>query len=222
LLKKDVSRRSEVITTRNPQRVQLRSHYGFDSYETKRHSRSSNITDGVPVCALVYHVFPGPGEEEKMIKGSERVVRKAYGAGRWFPGDGKELKSMVDGYIEDARVDKGKGRIVGAIAPHAGYVYSGKVAGYTFRAIKDNVANWGRPEVVVVLGLSHRGGFQGVALMDGEPLRPHLERHSSTKRPQRYWRPRAPGYILITGPMRVNTRLKTRSLSYREHYLKQS
>ena len=126
------------------------------------------------LCVPWFTMFSWAGEEEKMIKGSERVVRKAYGAGRWFPGDGKELKSMVDGYIEDARVDKGKGRIVGAIAPHAGYVYSGKVAGYTFRAIKDNVANWGRPEVVVVLGLSHRGGFQGVALMDGDAIKTPL------------------------------------------------
>jgi len=116
-------------------------------------------------------VFSRAGEGEKMSKGSERVVRRAFGAGRWFPGDGKELKSMVDGYIENARVDKVRGRIVGAIAPHAGYVYSGKVAGYTFRAIKDNAANRGRPEVVVVLGLSHRGGFQGVALMDGDAIK---------------------------------------------------
>jgi len=116
-------------------------------------------------------VFSRAGEGEKMSKGSERVVRRAFGAGRWFPGDGKELRSMVDGYIADARVGKVGGRIVGAIAPHAGYVYSGKVAGYTFRAIKDNAANRGRPEVVVVLGLSHRGGFQGVALMDGDAIK---------------------------------------------------
>ncbi len=126
------------------------------------------------LCVPCFSMFSLAVEEGKMIKGSERVVRKAFGAGRWFPGDGKELKSMVDGYIGDARVEMVKGRIVGAIAPHAGYVYSGKVAGYTFRAIKDNAANWGRPEVVVVLGLSHRGGFQGVALMDGDAIKTPL------------------------------------------------
>jgi len=121
-----------------------------------------------------FSMFSRAGEEGKMTKGTEQMVRKAFGAGRWFPGDGKGLKSMVDRYIEDARVDKVRGRIVGAIAPHAGYVYSGKVAGYTFRAIKDNAAKWGRPEVVVVLGLSHRGGFQGVALMDGDAIKTPL------------------------------------------------
>ena len=123
------------------------------------------------LCVPCLAVFSRAGEGEKMGKGPERVVRRAFGAGRWFPGDGKALRSMVDGYIEDARVGKVGGRIVGAIAPHAGYVYSGKVAGYTFRAIKDNAANRGRPELVVVLGLSHRGGFQGVALMDGDAIK---------------------------------------------------
>lgn len=113
-------------------------------------------------------------KEEGMSKGSEVIVREALGAGRWFPGTRKELKAMVDGYMENARVDKVDGRIVGAIAPHAGYVYSGKVAGYTFRAIRDNAEDWGRPDTVVVLGISHRGGFQGVALMDGDILRTPL------------------------------------------------
>ena len=126
------------------------------------------------LCVPCLAVFSRAGEEVKMGKGSERVVRRAFGAGRWFPGDGKALRSMVDGYIADARVGKVGGRIVGAIAPHAGYVYSGKVAGYTFRAIKDNAAKWGRPEVVVVLGFSHRGGFQGVAFMDGDAIKTPL------------------------------------------------
>ena len=126
------------------------------------------------LCVPCFSMFAWAGEEGKMSKGPERLVREAFGAGRWFSGDGRELKSMVDGYIEDARVDKVRGRIVGAIAPHAGYVYSGKVAGYTFRAIKDNALNWGRPEVVVVLGFSHRKGFKGVALMDGDAIKTPL------------------------------------------------
>jgi len=109
-----------------------------------------------------------------MGKGSEGIVREALGAGRWFPGSERELKAMVEGYMENARAIKVNGRIVAAIAPHAGYVYSGKVAGYAFRAIRDNAEAWGRPDTVVVLGIGHRGGFQGVALMDGDVLRTPL------------------------------------------------
>jgi len=123
-----------------------------------------------PCCV----VFSWAGEEGKMGKASEAIVRRAHGAGRWFPGSKQELTAMTDRYIEEARVDEVKGRIVGAIAPHAGYIYSGKVAGYTFRALKDNAKTYGAPDTVVVLGLAHRGGFEGVALMDGDMLRTPL------------------------------------------------
>jgi len=103
-----------------------------------------------------------------------RIVRESLAAGRWFPGTGPELKSMVNRFIEDARTPQMEGRIVGAVAAHAGYRYSGKAAGYTFRAIRDNALAGYRPETVVVLGLRHRGGFSGVALVDGDAFRTPL------------------------------------------------
>ena len=126
------------------------------------------------LCVICFAASSWAAKEEGMSKGSEVIVREALGAGRWFPGTRQELKQMVDGYMDNARVDKVNGRIVAAIAPHAGYVYSGKVAGYTFRAIRDNAETWGRPDTVVILGVRHRGGFQGVALMDGDILRTPL------------------------------------------------
>ncbi len=101
---------------------------------------------------------------------SKRIVRKAYGSGRWFPGRHEKLVSDVEGYMEQAEVKPVSGRIVAAIAPHAGYVYSGPVAGYTFRALRDNARAGSAPETVVILGFSHRGGFSGVALMDGDAI----------------------------------------------------
>jgi predicted class III extradiol MEMO1 family dioxygenase len=74
---------------------------------------------------------------------------------------------MVEGFIAEAGPPRVPGRIVSLIAPHAGYVYSGPVAGYAYRAARDNAATAGRPETAVVLGFGHREGFPGVALMDG-------------------------------------------------------
>ena len=106
--------------------------------------------------------------KEPMQNKTDRITRTACGAGRWFPGNGRQLKAMVDTFIHDAGVPGIKGRIVGAMAPHAGYQYSGKVAGHTFKAVRLNAEAGRGPDTVVVLGFSHRAGFQGVALMDGD------------------------------------------------------
>lgn len=100
----------------------------------------------------------------------KRIVRRAHGEGRWFPGDEKTLSRMVNTFVETAEVPEIKGRIVAGIAPHAGYVYSGKTAGYTFRALKDSAAAGNEPDTVVVIGFSHGAAFGGVALMDGDAI----------------------------------------------------
>jgi AmmeMemoRadiSam system protein B len=123
---------------------------------------------GVSLLMGVPNFFGWEGLE--MANASEITTHKAHGSGQWFPGDRQELKKMVESYIENAQPQSVEGRVVAAIAPHAGYIYSGKVAGFTFRAIKDNAQKVGAPETVVVLGFSHRGGFRGVALMDGDGI----------------------------------------------------
>jgi len=115
--------------------------------------------------------FVETGKDGGIVKDkAERIIRQACGGGRWFPGDGKKLESAVSGFIKKAEVPQIKGRIVGAIAPHAGYDFSGKVAGYTFKAIQAGASGSNAPETVVILGFSHRSGFSGVALMDGDAL----------------------------------------------------
>jgi len=101
---------------------------------------------------------------------SRNVVREALGAGRWFPAGKVELQKMVSGFIARAEVNALTGTIVGAISPHAGYIYSGKIAGYVFKAIKIQAAGGNAPDAVVILGFSHSSGFPGVALMDGDAI----------------------------------------------------
>lgn len=95
---------------------------------------------------------------------STRIVN---GAGHWFPGRKDDLASMVGGFMDKASVPPVNGRIVAALSPHAGYVYSGPVAGYTFRALRDNALSNTPPDTVVIVGFTHRQRFDGVALLDG-------------------------------------------------------
>lgn len=114
---------------------------------------------------------PTDNREMKMKDSqAETQMRHVHGAGRWYPGDSNALRRAVSEYMDRAVVPRVAGRIVAAIAPHAGYTYSGPVAGYTFRAIRDGFTEQTRPQTVVVLGFSHRGGFRGVALLDGTAI----------------------------------------------------
>jgi AmmeMemoRadiSam system protein B len=109
-------------------------------------------------------------EVKTMPEKKDPVTRQAVGSGRWFPGDKSELSRMVSGYIDDAGDSGVSGTIFSALSPHAGFVYSGKVAGHTFRALKDAAARGKGPDTVVIAGFGHSQGFPGVALMDGDSV----------------------------------------------------
>ena len=57
-------------------------------------------------------------------------------AGRWYPGDSRQLASSVDGYVGAAELPEINGEVIAVVAPHAGHVYSGPVAGYAFGAVQ--------------------------------------------------------------------------------------
>ena len=97
-----------------------------------------------------------------------QVIRPAIGAGKWFPGAAGPLKLFIADSLENAFIPEIKNPILAAIAPHAGYVYSGPTTAYTYRAIQESCLIHGAPETVIVLGFSHREQVQGMALMDGD------------------------------------------------------
>lgn len=105
-----------------------------------------------------------------MEESTDKMIRTALGSGRWFPSDPNELRAMTDSFINKASVPSGTGNIIAALSPHAGYVYSGAVAGHTFRALKEASAAHGAPETLVIAGFSHSTSFRGVALMDGTSI----------------------------------------------------
>ncbi|MBL7115784.1 MAG: AmmeMemoRadiSam system protein B [Kiritimatiellae bacterium] len=99
------------------------------------------------------------------------TVRRAYGSGRWFPAGAEELRRVVVACIEEATVPEFSGGPLHAlIAPHAGYVYSGNVAGHSYRVLSQAVEAGQAVDTVVVLGFGHREAFSGVALMDGAAI----------------------------------------------------
>jgi AmmeMemoRadiSam system protein B/AmmeMemoRadiSam system protein A len=80
-------------------------------------------------------------------------------AGMFYPADPRELKDEVSGYLSQATAKHLDGDIIGIISPHAGYKYSGQVAGSAFKQVEGM-----KFERVVVLGPSHHVPIDTVAL----------------------------------------------------------
>jgi hypothetical protein len=89
---------------------------------------------------------------------SPQPVRHAAVAGSWYPGSPAALIAEVDRYCASVtvRVD---GDVTGLIAPHAGLVYSGPVAAHAYAQLRGRTY-----DAVVIIGPSHRVGFDGAAV----------------------------------------------------------
>ncbi len=86
-------------------------------------------------------------------------IRPSILAGTWYPADKNELLEMINKFLASAHIPVIKGKIKAIIVPHAGYVYSGSVAAYAFKAIKGKMY-----KRVVMIGPCHRSFFYGVSV----------------------------------------------------------
>ncbi|MGR9107400.1 MAG: AmmeMemoRadiSam system protein B [Gammaproteobacteria bacterium] len=87
------------------------------------------------------------------------TIRPAVVSGSFYPKDPLELRRTVNRYLASAKIAAAVPKAL--IAPHAGYIYSGPVAASAYASLK----NLKTPvERVVLLGPSHRVGFEGLAL----------------------------------------------------------
>ena len=87
------------------------------------------------------------------------TLRKSVIAGSWYPGSPSVLRRDIENYFNSVSELKLKGEVVGLIAPHAGYIYSGKIAAHAYNLIREE-----KYDVVIVIGPSHRVAFHGVSV----------------------------------------------------------
>lgn len=81
-------------------------------------------------------------------------IRPSPIAGQWYSDDPAELARSVDRYLAEARLPELPGEVIGVIAPHAGHVYSGPVAGYAFAAVRGQ-----KPDLVAVISPMHHPSY---------------------------------------------------------------
>jgi len=87
------------------------------------------------------------------------TVRMPSVAGSFYPSSPDVLSAQVQGFIDHEGLKETRGELIGIIVPHAGYVYSGPVAGYAYKLLQEKEF-----DTVILIGLSHRYPVQGAAI----------------------------------------------------------
>jgi len=86
-------------------------------------------------------------------------------AGMFYPDDPIALGAQVMHYLNGAEADRTDAKAI--IAPHAGYAYSGAIAGTAYAAIRHLAGSVRR---IILVGPAHRYGFAGIAVPSAQAL----------------------------------------------------
>ncbi|MCL4453379.1 MEMO1 family protein [Ferroplasma sp.] len=79
-------------------------------------------------------------------------TRDPYVAGAFYPDDYKQLKNDITSYMDIEPPVLNYKKLIGAIVPHAGYIYSGKTAAYAYSIIKNC-----KKRDFLIIGPNHSG-----------------------------------------------------------------
>ncbi len=87
-------------------------------------------------------------------------VREPVAAGTFYDANPESLSQRIEDYLQSAKESPAlSGEILGLIAPHAGYIYSGRLAASAYRLIQGKDY-----ETVIIIGPSHRYAFRGCSI----------------------------------------------------------
>ncbi len=70
---------------------------------------------------------------------------------------------MVDGFLKEANPQRIDSQVLMLFSPHAGYIYSGPVAAYTYKTLKRL-----KKKLIILIGPSHYAHFKGASIYSGD------------------------------------------------------
>jgi len=106
---------------------------------------------------------------ENNVTARDEKVRNPGAAGSFYPGDSLTLSQSVITLLNQAVPPEIDGTLIGLVAPHAGYVYSGHVAASGYDLLKNKSI-----DRVVVISPSHVVAFDGSSVYNGTGYRTPL------------------------------------------------
>jgi AmmeMemoRadiSam system protein B len=91
-------------------------------------------------------------------------VRRSDLAGSWYPGNASDCKREIEDFLEQPipcpNVEK---EVIGGIVPHAGWVYSGRIAGNVIQCLRNDTT----PDTIVIFGRHLHSGGKNYIMSEG-------------------------------------------------------
>ncbi len=106
-------------------------------------------------------------------------VRYPAVAGSFYPEDPKELREQIRRFLNQAPVKHVPGELKALIVPHAGYIYSGKIAAVGYKLLQ--TCERAKLQTVLLLGPSHFVRFYGAATLSVDSWQTPLGQVPSSK-----------------------------------------
>jgi len=83
------------------------------------------------------------------------MTRRPIVAGQFYPGSAAQLRTMIEQMVDDNAVRED---VIGLVSPHAGYPFSGPVAGATISRVKFK-------DTFIIIGPNHTGRGKPLSIM---------------------------------------------------------
>jgi AmmeMemoRadiSam system protein B/AmmeMemoRadiSam system protein A len=83
------------------------------------------------------------------------MIRSPVVSGQFYPASPSQLKAMIEGMVDEKAA---KEEVIGLVSPHAGYIYSGRVAGAVISKIKFK-------DTFIIMGPNHTGMGKPCSIM---------------------------------------------------------
>src|SRR5665647_122970 len=103
-------------------------------------------------------------------------IRDSIVAGSFYPDDPYVLRMQIEDYLNNAKL-LDINNIKALICPHAGYIYSGQVAAYSFKQIINK-----KFDSIFIISPSHSESFDFVSVFDGDAYNTPLGRVNIDKK----------------------------------------
>jgi AmmeMemoRadiSam system protein B len=90
-------------------------------------------------------------------------VRPAQVAGHFYPSNPDKLRKDINLLLDVTKSKEKFERVFGIVAPHAGYIYSGKTAAHAYNLLVGK-----KYKTVVIISPSHSEYFPGISIFEGD------------------------------------------------------